>query len=150
MSTKGKKSRTRGHRMSFTAFQLLAPLSLLLSNCPLRRSCEIELLSTSRQTKQLSTLLPTGGREGPWQHNNTPMSDPDKFTNCWKENKSGGLKSKVQWSSWIDRGGGKRLSRFCALPRYFPKSGPSSGARGINIDLFQFLYVKCQLQYVTS
>lgn len=34
----------------------------MLFGSPLRRSCEVELLSTSRQTKQLYTLLPTEGR----------------------------------------------------------------------------------------
>lgn len=48
--------------MSSTAFQLLSPLSLCSSRSNLRQSCEIELLSTSRQTKQLSTLLPTEGK----------------------------------------------------------------------------------------
>lgn len=46
--------------MSFAAFQLLSPLFL----CPnLRQSCEIELLSTSRQTKQHSTFPAGEGKD---------------------------------------------------------------------------------------
>lgn len=48
--------------MSTVAFQLLSPLSLCSSRPNLRQSCEIELLSTSRQTKQLQTLLPKEGK----------------------------------------------------------------------------------------
>ncbi|CAB1459357.1 unnamed protein product [Pleuronectes platessa] len=56
-----------------------------------RASCEIELLSTSRQTKPLSYLAANRGKDQHRDSNNTAMSEPDKFTNCWKENKSRGL-----------------------------------------------------------
>lgn len=48
---------------------------------------KIELLNTSHQTKQLSSMLPTEG----WASDSTAMSEPDKSTKCWKENKSVGL-----------------------------------------------------------
>lgn len=106
MYTKEKKSR-RGHRMSSTAFQLLSPLSLRSSSSPLRQSCEIELLSTSLQTKQTLHLAANRGEDQHRDSDNTPMSGPDKFTNCWKENKSGGLNQKSSAAAeWTGEAGG--------------------------------------------
>lgn len=67
--------------MSFAGFQLL-PSSILLL---FQLSCEaekIELLNTSRQTKQLSCLLPTEGTGQGCDSDSTPMSEPDKSAKC--------------------------------------------------------------------
>lgn len=62
------------------------------------------------------------------------MSEADKFSNCWKENKSGGLNQKCSGAAeWTNEVGGVGAlydwSCFCDL-RHFPTSGPSSGACG--------------------
>lgn len=59
--------------MSFSAFQLLSPPSLRLFSCPLRQSCEIELLSTSRQNKATLYLAANRGKEPHRDSGNTPI-----------------------------------------------------------------------------
>lgn len=50
-----------------------------------------EHISTNKATLHLAA---NRGLDQHRDSNNTPMSEPDKFSNCWKENKSGGLNQK--------------------------------------------------------
>lgn len=102
-----KRNESRGgHRMSSTAFQLLSPLLMLLL-----LSSETELwnwiaehISTNKATLHLAA---NRGKDQHRDSDNTLMSAPDKFSNCWKENKSADLNQKCIGSSWTDRWGGR-------------------------------------------
>lgn len=80
-----------------------------------------EHISTNKATLHLTA---NRGKDQHRDSDNTPVSEPDKFTNCWKENKSWGLNQKCSGAAeWTGKAGGIGAlydwSWFCALRRTF-------------------------------